>query len=153
VLDLLPALRAAIFTGLMGLRHPGLALSSSVSERVIAPGTRIECRPGVTPVAGVVLLGLEYTVEGWFKPVDSEDIAYFYGYTNDAQPRTAWLPVQDGDTIRLPADQPGHYSVQVRAVLGRDHDAVRSADRASVIYLVPDPEAVQYPSVAEEIGH
>lgn len=157
VIEMLPALRAAIHDGLAGLSRSGASFSIVAPEgREVAPGTPVDLQVAVDePEPPWAVAGIEYAVEGWFKPVESEDIAYLSGYTDESQPRLTWLPVGPDGSIAFTPERPGHYTVHARPVLRRERQTAPSAWWAQRTYLVRDPSEPERerPSVPEDVGH
>lgn len=120
VINLLPDLRAAVEASLSGMSRSGVSLvRASPAERDALPGTRITYRwEASLPDSGWELVGFQYAIEAWFKPEGSDDITYLDGYTTEQQPRLTWTGISPGQReLSFVAEQPGQYTMHVRALL------------------------------------
>jgi hypothetical protein len=120
VIDLLPDLRAAVDASLAGMSRSGVSLTRvGPAEREALPGARISYRwYADQPEPGWELAGFQYAIEAWFKPDGIDDITYLHGYTAEQQPRLAWTGVSPGQLdLSFVAEQPGQYTMHVRALL------------------------------------
>lgn len=120
VLALLPALRLAVDASLSALSRRGLTLvRTEPATRELTPGTRVSYRWAASPPdRDWELVGFEYAVEAWFKPMESDDVSYLSGYTAEAQPRLAWTNVSpDQRELSFVALQPGQYTMHLRALM------------------------------------
>ena len=136
VISLLPTLRSAVSNRLESLCFPSLAITASTAQRELLEGSRISVTLRTGTHSDPRYRGLVYGIEAWYKPEDSEDIDYLTGYSPEAQPRMEWASARDGDRIVLLADKPGHYTFHLRALLQVDDEDLRSADRATLTFLV-----------------
>ncbi len=157
VLEMLPVLRAAIYDGLAGLSRAGARfVSVAPEEREIVPGTPVAVQVEADepePPWGVA--GMEYAVEGWYKPPDSEDIDYLSGNTSEPQPRLDWEPLPATGEISFTPERPGHYTIHARPLVRRERETARPAWWAQRTYLVREPVPLERrpPSVPEDVGH
>jgi len=125
VMNLLPSLRTAIHTGLVGVSRTGVQFTSTPGGTQVARGTRLSYAwQAEPPEAGWAVAGYEHCWEGWSKPAGSDDIHYLVGYQTDgsgqivSQPRARWTVVDlNTKTASFAPSQPGHYTLHVRAVL------------------------------------
>lgn len=144
VIELLPALRAAIHEGLAGVSRTGVAAWLSSGSREVPPGTPVAWEWAVEPPEpGWALAGYEYAIEGWYKPPDSDDVEYLSGYPNEPQPELAFNAAGPEITaVSFVPGRPGQYTLHVRALLagaeGLRHAAFEG--RSTVLVAAPPGE-------------
>jgi hypothetical protein len=120
VMEMLGDLRTAIHAGLTGGgSRSGVLLSAAGRESTTGEPITIRAT-AETPESGWTPAGFEYSIEGWFKPPESEDLDYIAGYTDMPQPRPVWHRVDTtGEWIEVtftPA-LPGQYTFHARTLL------------------------------------